>query len=52
MHIFGNGIDIKTVSKRLGRSNVQTTGVIYTHRIKSADALAAEQLGALLQKKA
>ncbi len=50
--LIANGIDIKTVSKRLGHSNVQTTGVIYTHQIKSADALAAEQLGALLQKKA
>lgn len=50
--LIANGIDIKTVSKRLGHSNVQTTGVIYTHQIKSADTLASEQLGAILSKKA
>lgn len=50
--LIANGIDIKTVSKRLGHFNVQTTGVIYTHQIKSADRLASAQLGALLQNKA
>lgn len=48
--LIANGIDIKTVSKRLGHSNVQTTGVIYTHQIKSAVRLASERLGALLKK--
>lgn len=50
--LIANGIDIKTVSKRLGHSNVQTTGVIYTHQIRSADAIASEQLDAILSKKA
>ena len=50
--LIANGIDIKTVSKRLGHSNVQTTGVVYAHQIKSADELAAEQFGDLLRKKA
>ena len=50
--LIANGIDIKTVSKRLGHSNIQTTGTIYSHQIKSADSYAAEQLGNLLAKKA
>ncbi len=39
-----NGIDIKTVSSRLGHSNTTTTGNIYTHAIKTADERAAESL--------
>ncbi len=39
-----NGINIKTVSSRLGHSNVTTTGNIYTHAIKTADERAAESL--------
>ena len=50
--LIANGIDIKTVSKRLGHSNTQTTGIIYSHQIKNADSLAADQLESLLAKKA
>ena len=42
--LIANGVDIKTVSKRLGHSSIQTTGVIYTHAIQKADKLASEQL--------
>jgi len=40
-----NGTNIKTVSSRLGHSNVSTTGTIYTHAIKTADERAAQVLG-------
>ncbi len=46
-----NGTDIKTVSKRLGHSNVTTTGNIYTHAIKTADERAAEVLTDILSAK-
>lgn len=39
-----NGMDIKTVSHRLGHADVATTGNIYTHAIKTADERAAEAL--------
>ncbi len=42
--LIASGTPIKTVSKRLGHSNVSTTGNIYTHAIHSADEAAAEAL--------
>lgn len=50
--LIANGVDIKTVSKRLGHSNTQTTGVIYSHAIRKADEIASEKLESLLTKKA
>ena len=38
------GVNIKTVSARLGHSNVSTTQNIYTHAIKSADEIASDTL--------
>ncbi|MCH5197353.1 MAG: site-specific integrase [Oscillospiraceae bacterium] len=49
--LIASGIDIKTVSKRLGHSNVQTTGVIYTHQLRMADETAADTLELLFDKK-
>ena len=49
--MIANGVDIKTVSKRLGHSNVQTTGIIYTHQIRTADEAASEVLDLVLNKK-
>ncbi len=46
--MIANGTPIKTVSKRLGHSNVSTTGNIYTHAIQSADEAAAEALDIIL----
>lgn len=46
--MIANGTDIKTVSKRLGHSNVTTTGNIYTHAIKTADEKAADTLQDIL----
>ena len=42
--MIASGIDIKTVSTRLGHSSIQTTGVIYTHQIMSANELASEMI--------
>ncbi len=46
--LIASGTPIKTVSKRLGHSNVSTTGNIYTHAIQSADEAAAEALEDIL----
>ena len=42
--LIASGVDIATVSKRLGHSKKSTTLDIYTHAVKSADAVAAEVL--------
>ena len=46
--LIAAGADLRTVSKRLGHSNMTTTGNIYTHAIKSADERAAALLGDIL----
>lgn len=46
--LIAGGVDIATVSNRLGHSNKSTTLNIYTHAIKSADARAAEKLQDIL----
>ena len=45
------GVNIKTVSSRLGHASVTTTGNIYTHAIKSADEAAAEIINDILTPK-
>ncbi len=49
--MIANGVDIKTVSSRLGHASVTTTGNIYTHAIKSADEAAAEVINDILTPK-
>lgn len=49
--LIANGTNLRTVSKRLGHSNMTTTGNIYTHAIKTADEMAAETLSGLLAVK-
>ena len=46
--LIAGGTDLRTVSKRLGHSNMTTTGNIYTHAIQTADERAAEVLGNIL----
>ena len=46
--LIAGGVDIATVSGRLGHANKSTTLNIYTHAIKSADAIAAERLQDML----
>lgn len=47
--LIANGTDLRTVSKRLGHSNMSTTGNIYAHAIKSADERAADTLHDILK---
>ena len=42
--LITGGVDIATVSKRLGHADKTTTLNIYTHAVKSADKAAAEKL--------
>lgn len=46
-----NGTNIKTVSARLGHSDVSTTSDIYAHAIKTADEMAAEALEDIFNRK-
>lgn len=48
--LIGQGVDIRTVSGRLGHSQTSTTINIYTHELKSADAAAAAALDLVLGK--
>jgi len=49
--LIASGTDLRTVSKRLGHSNITTTGNIYTHAIQTADERAADLLGDILTPK-
>ena len=49
--MIANGVDLRTVSKRLGHAQVSTTTNIYSHAIKSADERAADVLGDILTVK-
>lgn len=42
--LIGEGVDIRTVSSRLGHAQVSTTLNVYTHALKSRDAAAADCL--------
>lgn len=47
--LIAGGVDVATVSKRLGHASRTTTLNIYTHAIQSADAIAAEKLQNILE---
>ncbi|WP_442871610.1 site-specific integrase [Aminipila sp.] len=42
--LIANGVNIPTISKRLGHSSVSTTTKIYSHAIQSADEIASNIL--------
>ncbi|MGM9936559.1 MAG: tyrosine-type recombinase/integrase [Candidatus Ornithomonoglobus sp.] len=46
--LIAGGVDVATVSKRLGHADKTTTLNTYTHAIKSADKAAAEKLSVML----
>ena len=46
--MIANNINMKTVSSRLGHSEIGTTMDIYAHALRSADQQTAETLGSLL----
>ncbi len=49
--LIAQGTNLKTVSARLGHTNISTTLDIYTHALRKADMGAAAQLDGLFQKK-
>ena len=49
--LIGQGIDVKTVSSRLGHARTSTTIDIYSHALKRPDKEAAEKLDNLFNKK-
>ncbi len=49
--LIAGGADLRTVSKRLGHSNMSTTANIYTHAIQSADERAAQIFDDMLKLK-
>ena len=49
--LIQQGVNIRTVSGRLGHSQTSTTMNIYAHQLQSADAAAAEALDLILTKK-
>ncbi len=46
--LIASGVNIRTVSNRLGHAQTSTTGNIYAHAIRSADEAAAETLQNIL----
>ncbi|MDW7652474.1 MAG: tyrosine-type recombinase/integrase, partial [Bacillota bacterium] len=49
--LIGQGVHAKTISSRLGHSNISTTMDIYAHHLKSADKEAADKLDGLFAVK-
>ncbi len=49
--LIANGANIRTVAARLGHAQVSTTTNIYSHAIKTADALASDALEGVLLKR-
>jgi len=45
--LIAEGVDVATISKRLGHSNLGTTTKIYSHALKKPDQDASDKLGAL-----
>lgn len=50
--LIASNQDIKTVSARMGHSQVSTTLDIYTHRLEAGDKKASDALEIMLKKKA
>jgi len=46
--MIASGVDLRTVSKRLGHAQMSTTANIYTHAIRTADEMAADTLDNIL----
>lgn len=48
--LIAAGTPLKVVSDRLGHGSLSTTGNIYVHQIQSAEAAAAENISAMIEK--
>lgn len=49
--LINSGLNIKSISSRLGHANATTTLNIYSHALLSADQQAADVMGSLINKK-
>jgi integrase len=49
--LLASGLDVKTISKRLGHSSTSMALEVYSHVFKSADAAAADIMDGLMTKK-
>lgn len=49
--MIASGVDIRTVSKRLGHAQTSTTTNIYTHAIRTADEIASDVIDDILTPK-
>ena len=49
-HLLHEGVDLLTVSERLGHSSVRTTAEIYAHAIRGKDDAAAEAWDAIMTR--
>jgi integrase len=47
--LLADGVDLATVSERMGHSSVRTTADIYSHAIRGKDQDAAERFGRIMQ---
>jgi integrase len=47
---LSSGVDVRTVSGRLGHATASTTLGVYAHFLQSADQSAADVLGRLLER--
>ena len=50
--LIAAGVDVVTVSKRLGHAQVSTTQNIYSHLLEKSDRAASDTLSALIFKNA
>jgi integrase len=48
--LLADGVDIVTVSARMGHSNVRTTAEIYAHAIRGKDQAAAQVWDDIMQR--
>jgi integrase len=48
--LLSDGVDIATVSERLGHSSVRTTAEIYSHALRGKDRAAAQSWDGIMQR--
>ena len=51
-YLITSGTDIRTVAGKLGHANTNTTTIVYTHLLKSAENETADKMGDFLRQAA